>query len=56
MNAGMKIQSMMLQTRMRFEVETLLAQKKRATVKKKKNTTIAKHEHSAEHISLQPRV
>jgi hypothetical protein len=43
---------MMLQTRMRFEVETLLAQKKSATEKKKKNATIRKQIPIADVISL----
>jgi hypothetical protein len=48
---GMNKQMMMLQTKTRLDVEMSLDQKKRATMKKKKKITTAKHDRRALQIS-----
>jgi hypothetical protein len=47
----MNKQMMMLQTKTRLDVEMSLDQKKRATMKKKKKITTAKHDRRALQIS-----
>jgi hypothetical protein len=52
MKDGINTQRIILQTSTKFEVETLLDQKNNPTDKKKKKTTIEKHDEMPMHTSL----